>query len=76
MAQRPWTLPHHPFEGDLRGFICLIEAGTMRVAFGTSWGTLEVYEPLNEGSGQIFGIIVGVSFDLGEDDITLVALNT
>ncbi len=57
------ALPAVEFTESLRGDICLIEAGTLRIDFDTSWGTLEVYDPLNEGAGQIVGSIDGVPFD-------------
>ncbi len=51
------------WDADLRDPPCMVDAGTLEVTFETTWDTLSVPDPLNEGSGAIAGVWDGI--DLG-----------
>lgn len=56
--------PPHVFDEPLRTDICLIEAGTLRLDFDTTWATLQSVDPLGEGYGRVSGDLDGVPFDM------------
>jgi len=56
--------PSPSFDEPLRDDICLVEAGTLRVDFDTTWGTLESADPLAEGSSTLVGSLDPATFDL------------
>jgi len=46
------------------GSPCLVEAGSLRVEFATTWDTLGIEDPLNEGWSHLTGTYLGDTLDL------------
>jgi spore coat protein CotH len=56
--------PTPSFDEPLRDDICIVDNGELSVVLDTTWGTLDTYDPLGEGSSTLVGSVDGLGFDL------------